>query len=65
MKIDTGKLLLAMARAKITDTELCETASVPKSTWANIKAGRRNPKPVTLGKLAEALNIDVKELVVT
>ena len=63
MKIDVQKLLLAMAREKITDTELCVLAEVPKSTFSNIKTGRRNPKPVTIGKLAEALKVDVSELV--
>ena len=64
MKLDTQKLLLAMAREKITDSELCSIEGVPKSTFSNIKAGKRNPKPVTIGKLAEALKIDASELVV-
>ena len=64
MKIDINRLLLAMARAKLTDTELSQNAGIPKSTFANVKAGRRNPKPVMVGKLAEALQVDVEELVV-
>ena len=64
MRLNVQKLLLAMARVKITDSELCDAAGVPKSTFSNIKAGKRNAKPVTLGKLAEALRVDVSELVV-
>ena len=64
MKIDLRKLLIVMARKKITDTELCAAAGIPKSTFSNIKGGKRNPKPVTIGKLAEALSVDVVELVV-
>ena len=64
MKIDVHKLLLIMAREKMTDAELCALAGVPKSTFSNIKARKRNPKPATIGKLAEALRVEVSELVV-
>ena len=64
MKLDTQKLLLAMAREKITDSELCDIAAIPKSTFSNAKAGKRNAKPVTIGKIAEALKVDVSELLV-
>ena len=63
MRLDTHKLLIVMAREKITDAELCAVAGVPKSTFSNIKSGKRNPKPITIGKLAEALKVDPTELI--
>lgn len=63
MKLNRNKLLLAMANACITDNELCEKSSVSKPAFAKIKANRQNPKPVTIGKLARALNVSVEELI--
>jgi len=65
MKLDRQKLLLAMAREKIAPPELCTRAGIQTSTFFNIQSGRRNPKPATLGKLAEALRVDPAELVVS
>jgi transcriptional regulator with XRE-family HTH domain len=63
LKISKPALLLAMATACINDGDLCEKSGVAKPTFANIKAGKRNPRPATIGKLAKALGVPVAQLV--
>lgn len=63
MKLSVNKLLLAMARAQISDYELCEKSRIAKPTLAQLKAGRNNPKPVTIGKLAHALGVDPEDII--
>lgn len=62
MKLNARKLDLAMAKACITTTELCEVSGVSRPSFAKIRTGRRNPKPATIGKIAKALNCDVEDL---
>lgn len=62
MKVDKQKLLLAMARMRITDTALCEQSGISLNTLGRIKTGKINPKPVTLGKLAYGLGTQPEDL---
>lgn len=61
MKIDRKKIECAMARKKINRAELSKKANVPIGTLCNALS-RGNCLPITAGKLAEALNVDVTEL---
>ena len=63
MQIDQNRLLIAVARACLTDKELCERAGIARPTLTKIKGGRRAPKPATVGKLAKALAVPVEELI--
>lgn len=58
MKINRYKLEIAMARAKVDRTELAEKAGVPFSTIC-IVYRRKSCKPVTAGRIADALGVDV------
>lgn len=62
MKISKQKIDIAMARKCITTSELAEKAQVPKPT-VNAIVGGRNAKPITVGKVARALNVDVTEII--
>lgn len=62
MKLNRLNLMLAMARLCINDKELCEKSGVAVPTLTQIKSGKRNPKPATIGKIARALGVDVKDL---
>ena len=61
MKVSKKKLELAMARAKLNRNELAEKAGIPIPTVCNVYS-RGTCKPRTVGKLAEALGVDVTEI---
>lgn len=63
MKLDSQKLLISMANACITITELAEKSKVSRPTLTKFTAGKSNPKPATIGKLAKALNVKVEDLI--
>lgn len=58
MKIDTNKMQIAMANAKMDSKELQEQSGVPKGTMSNIFS-RKSVRPSTVGKIADALNVPV------
>lgn len=63
MKIDVGKLKVAMANECLSCKALCEKAGIAEVTLRQIKAGMRTPKPVTVGKIARALNVKVQDII--
>ena len=62
MKVDTDALYTAMANKKLTYTVLAELAGTTRQTLCNIRRGTQ-PAPITLGRIADALGIDVTDLV--
>ena len=60
MRIDRDKLKLAQARAMLGNKELAAAAKV--STNSLVTAGKANFSPVTVGKIAKALGVDVTEI---
>ena len=66
MEIDKIKFLIAMARSKQSITTLSNASGIGRVTLSAIKNGRvTTVEPVTLGKLADALGVDVTELIKT
>jgi transcriptional regulator with XRE-family HTH domain len=63
LKLNTSKLLLAMANACITTTNLAEKSNVSRVAITRFTTGKSNPKPQTIGKIAKALNVKVEELI--
>lgn len=63
MRLNSKKLLLAMANECITVNELAKKSEVSKPALSKYTAGKRNPKPATVGKIARALNVRVEELI--
>jgi DNA-binding Xre family transcriptional regulator len=63
MKINVSKLDIAQAEKCFSNKELCEKAKISLVTLVQIKANKRNCLPITVGKIAKALNIPVSELV--
>lgn len=64
MKLKTKEFNLALARSKLTVQELANQAKIPKQTIHRLKNPKGNNKvlPRTIGKLAEVLGVDVKEI---
>lgn len=61
MKIDPLKLSIAMANKQFSFARLSEMAGVSRVSLSYINSGKRC-KPVTAGKIAKALDVDVTEL---
>lgn len=56
------KIQIAMARACISFADLVQMTGMPAQTVKNVICGQRSVKPVTIGKVARALNVDVTEI---
>ncbi|MDR2577816.1 MAG: helix-turn-helix transcriptional regulator [Chitinispirillales bacterium] len=62
MRLDIKKLDLAMARRKWDTPQLAEAAKIKQPSLSYWRKGRPI-RPSTAGKLAEALGVDVAEIV--
>ena len=62
MKADRKKLELAMARKCMSTAELTEAAQMPRPTVNNVITGR-GVKPATICRIAQALGVDVAEII--
>lgn len=63
MKLDNTKLSIALARKQLTSKKLSELSGVAESLLTKIKSGKQIPRPITIGKIAKALEVDVTELI--
>lgn len=61
MKVNKKKLEIAMARAKLNRNDLAEKAKMPVNTVCTVYS-RGTCKPGTVGRIAEALGVDVTEI---
>lgn len=61
MKLDKKKIDIAMARRKINKTRLAENAGLLLTTVCSMYS-RENGKPENVGRLANALGVDVTEI---
>ena len=64
MKANKKALHLAMARACVNSKDLPALAKLPVASVNNVMCGK-SVRPVTLGKVARALGIDVAEIIET
>jgi transcriptional regulator with XRE-family HTH domain len=64
MPLDPAKLKSIRARLGISQTEAAHRAGIHQQAYQRIEAGRRpDPQLSTLERLAEALGVDVGELI--
>lgn len=63
MKINKNKYDLALANSCLSDVELSKKAGVSILTIGRIKKGSSIIRPLTVGKIAKALNVPVVELI--
>ena len=52
-----------MAEKCISLTELCQKAEISTVTLRDVRFGRQNPRPSTIGKIAKALNVSVQDII--
>lgn len=65
MKIDIKKFELLLAENSISTREISKLSCLEETTIIRIRKGQSNIMPVTIGKIARALNVDVKDLLQT
>jgi len=63
MKINKNRLNLAMANACMSINDLAEKSEISRISIGRFISGKTEPKPVTVGKLAKALNVKVEYLI--
>lgn len=63
MKLDPKKLQFLMAVKCMEVKKLSKISGLHECTISKIKIGSQNAKPVTIGKIAKALEVDVTELI--
>ena len=64
MKIDNEKLIIALANNGMMLKDLCAKAPLSEIALRDIRQGKSNPRPATIGKIAKALNVSVEEIIV-
>lgn len=65
LKLSPEKLQLAMANRCMTITELSNLSSVSRVALTRCITQKSNAKPITIGKIAKALEVPVEELIET
>ncbi len=63
MTLNTTKLAMAIGNAKKTVFQLSDETGLAVSTISKIKNGRRSPRLDTIGKIADALQVRIEDLV--
>jgi hypothetical protein len=61
LRISKEKLAIAQAKAMLDSKNLAKKANV--SINSVLQVGKYNMQPVTVGKIAKALNVDVTEII--
>ncbi|EJP6473817.1 helix-turn-helix transcriptional regulator [Clostridium botulinum] len=64
MKINIEKINWLRAEQCLSIIELCEKSSVSRSTISRLLKGEVSTRPDTIGKVARALNVEVRDLYV-
>jgi len=62
MRADREKIEFALARACMTANSVAVAAQMPQATVKNVIVGR-NVRPVTIGRVARALGVDIAEII--
>ena len=63
MKIDKQKILVLLAEKGMLYKDMCLKAGISEAEFRKIRSGERNPKPATIGKIAKAIGVSVKDII--
>lgn len=58
-----NKVLIGLAEKGMLYKELCSNAGISEVEFRKIRSGERNPKPATIGKIAKAIGVSVKDII--
>lgn len=63
MKIDNKKLDMLMASQLLTSEKLSDISGVSQVSITRFRKGVQQPRPITVGKIAKALNVPVTDII--
>lgn len=63
MILDEKKLQTKLAEKEMMLKDLCEKSGVTEITLRNIRQGKSTPRPATIGRIAKALGVDVRDII--
>lgn len=63
MNFDNTKFTMILAEKQIDLSELCEKANIGVTTLRRIRKGESTPRPATIGRIAKALGVDVRDII--
>ena len=64
MKIDVGKLDVKIAESEMMIKDLCKKAEIGENAFRAIRKGKSEPRLATIGRIANALGVSVKDVIV-
>lgn len=62
MKVSTKKIRMELARKNVNMRQFCKEHGISYNTFCCIMNGRRNGNLKTIGKIANALEVDVADI---
>ena len=65
MRLNKKAFDLALARAKLTKQEVAEKSGISPSTITKLLSQTKDKRPITAGKIADALGCNVTDLIET
>jgi len=63
VKLDNVKFENALAESGMTLKELYSTSKVSDNALLAIRKGESTPRPATIGRIAKALGVDVRDII--
>lgn len=63
MNFSNSKFTMILAEKQIDLSELCEKANIGVTTLRRIRKGESTPRPATIGRIAKALGVDVRDII--
>lgn len=65
MIIDANKIKVMLAKKELSMKAFCELHNIAYSTFLQVLNGTRSPNLKTIGTIADALDVDVTELLIS
>lgn len=63
MKIDTEKLDFAICEKRMMLKDVAHASGITEQAFRNIRIGKSEPKLSTLGRIASALGVNIKDII--
>lgn len=63
MIFNSEKFCIILAKKQLSIREVAKRTNIHESNISKYKTGSQNPNPKSIGKLAEALNVNIDEII--
>ncbi len=64
MRLDIDKVMILLAERGLSYKAFCKKAHTTETEFRYIRNGIRKPKPLTIGKFATTLGVEVKDIII-